>query len=196
MTRWLTALLVLTLAGCAPLPVRDSADGAALAIQAAREAQLVQARDWHFTGRIAVSDGADSGNARIHWRQQGDDFEISLSAPVTRKSWRLVQRGGVATLEGLDGGVRSSRDAQGLLYEATGWQVPLQALAYWARGGRAPGEAQIELDADGLPALIVQQGWAVEYREWGSLVPRQPRRVFARHGQATVRLVVDAWGEP
>lgn len=196
MSRWLSALLLLAAAGCAPLPVRHSADAEALAAQAAREAQLVAAQTWQFTGRIAVSDGADSGSGRIQWRQQGDDFEISLSAPVTRRSWRLVQRSGVATLEGLDDGTRSGADAQALLQEATGWQVPLQALAFWARGGRAPGEAQIELGADGLPALIVQQGWAVEYREWGSAVPPQPKRVFARQGEATVRLVVDAWGEP
>ena len=50
--------------------------------------------------------------------------------------------------------------------------------------------------APGLPALIVQQGWQVEYREWDDADPARPRRVFARQGEATVRLVVEAWGKP
>ena len=42
--------------------------------------------------------------------------------------------------------------------------------------------------------MAAQQGWQVEYREWDGGQPERPRRVFARQGGATVRLVVDAWG--
>lgn len=197
MRRLGVALLCLAgLSACVPAPVRE-ADAGLLAAQAAREQALAAAPDWSLSGRLAVSANGEGGSGRLEWRQQGDDFEIRLAAPVTGKSWRLRQQGGMATLEGLEEGTLAAPDAETLLREATGWRLPLKALAAWARGARAEGGAEIEFGPAGLPAMISQQGWQVEYREWDAADPARPRRIFARQGdQASVRLVVDAWGSP
>lgn len=195
--RFLLALaLLVALGACAPVPVRNGPDAALLAAQSAREAALAGQPDWELVGRLAVSAGADGGSGRIQWRQRGGDFEISLAAPVTRRSWRLVSQDGLARLEGLDGGTLEGADARRLLAEATGWDIPVEALSAWARGARAPGGARIEFDADGLPALIEQQGWTVEYRDWLPGDDPLPRRVFASRDGASVRLVVEAWEVP
>ncbi len=187
---------IAALSACTPAPVRQ-ADAGLLATQSAREAALAAEPDWSLSGRLSVSANGEGGSGSLDWRQQGADFEIRLAAPVTGKSWRLRQQGGTATLEGLEGGIRTAPDAEALLFEATGWRLPVQALAAWARGARADGPATIEFDPAGLPALISQQGWQVEYREWDKSQPNRPRRVFARQGeQATVRLVVESWGSP
>ena len=182
------------LAACVPAPVRE-ADAVLLAAQAEREARLAADPAWQLSGRLAVSANGEGGSGRLEWRQQGEDFEIRLAAPVTGKSWRLRQQGGLATLEGMEEGALTAPDAEALLYEATGWRLPGQALAAWARGARAEGAATIEFGPTGLPALISQRGWQVEYREWDAADPARPRRIFARQGEdASVRLVVDAWG--
>jgi outer membrane lipoprotein LolB len=191
-----SGLLALLLAGCTTVAPRQGSDAALLAAQSAREAGLAQQADWSMAGRLSVSAAGEGGSGRIQWQQRGDDFDIRLSAPVTRKSWRLQRQGGLATLEGLEGGPRSGPDAEALLLEATGWRIPLAALGDWARGGRSGGPATVEFTPAGLPALISQQGWQVEYREWDAADPARPRRVFARQGEATVRLVVESWGEP
>lgn len=195
--RFLLALALLAALGaCAPAPVRSGPDAALLAAQSAREAALSERPDWGLVGRLAVSAGADGGSGRIEWRQRGEDFEISLAAPVTRRSWRLVSEGGLARLEGLDGGTLEGADARRLLAEATGWDIPVRSLAAWARGARAPGAARIEFGPDGRPALIEQQGWTVEYRDWLPGDEALPRRVFASRDGASVRLVVEAWESP
>lgn len=198
MIRLLFALaLAASLAACAPVAVRTGSDADLLVAQSARESALASDRDWWMSGRLAVSANGEGGSGRIEWRQSGEDFEIRLSAPVTGKSWTLVQENGRVSLEGLEGGVREGRDAEALLAEVTGWRIPVTALSAWARGARAGETGQIEFGPRGLPALISQQGWTVEYREWDDAEPSRPRRIFARRDASTsVRLVVESWGRP
>lgn len=197
MKRWMASvMLALLAAACTTTAPRQGSDATLLAAQSAREAALADQASWTMAGRLSVSAEGEGGSGRIEWRQRGDDFEISLSAPVTRQSWRLQRLAGQATLEGLEGGTRAGTDAQALLFEATGWRIPLDALGAWARGARARGPSVVEFTPAGLPGLISQQGWQVEYREWDQADPARPRRIFARKGEATVRLVVEAWGQP
>jgi len=193
--RSLLMLLILALAACVSPPVRRAPDAALLQAQAAREAALASRPDWALSGHIAISDGKDGGSGRIDWKQHGADFDIRLSAPVTRQSWRLVREGDRVRLEGLEGGTREGTDAQALLYQALGWLVPVDALSAWARGARASGNAaQVQFGADGLPSLLTEDDWSVDYRAWDTASdPPRPKKVFASQGDAKVRLSVDSW---
>jgi outer membrane lipoprotein LolB len=188
-------LLVLGLAACAPVATRVPAPGDAGA-QVARERLLAATVDWSFSGRLAVSQAGEGGSARIDWTQHGADFDIRLAAPVTRQSWRLSRHAGRARLEGLEGGPREGADAEVLLREATGWQLPVDSLAAWVRGARAGPGATLASDPQARPALIGEQGWTVEYRAWDDGNPALPLRVFARKDAASVRLVIDRWSTP
>jgi outer membrane lipoprotein LolB len=187
------ALARLVLAACAPVAPRPAAV-ADEAAQQARESALAAQPDWGFRGRVAISQGEQGGNAGIRWRQHGADFDIELSAPITRQSWRLSSRGGQVTLAGLEGGQQQGTDAEALLLEATGWRIPVAAMAAWARGARGQGSAaEFASDAEGRPATLVQDGWRIEYRGWFPGQPPLPQKVFAKQGEAGVRLVVEAW---
>jgi outer membrane lipoprotein LolB len=179
---------------------------AAEAAQAEREQQLREQKDWALSGRIAVSSQGRGGSGRIEWQQSGPRYQVSLSAPITRQSWRLSGDAHGALLEGLEGGPRRGTDARTLLLRETGWDIPVVALAEWVRGARAQalGPARIEYRADGLPWLIEQGGWRIEY-EWpdqagsaGPAAPPLPERLEARAlgHDATVKLIVDEWGTP
>ncbi|MFP7723521.1 lipoprotein insertase outer membrane protein LolB [Lysobacter sp. A3-1-A15] len=192
---------------CAVQPTRTALppaeEAAAQARQAAREAALRPQDAWSLEGRIAVSNDGKGGSGRIDWTQRGQAYEISLSAPVTRQSWRLSADAGGARLEGVEGGPRAGPDAQQLLLEATGWAIPVGALSDWVRGMRAQsaGPARLEFDASGRLARLHQGGWVIDYL-WPDAVGAGsglalPRRLDASRGEARVRLLVDAWsGNP
>nr|MBO2466508.1 outer membrane lipoprotein LolB [Xanthomonadaceae bacterium] len=192
--------LALLLAGCATgpghpgVPVADTLAGAEAA-QQARARRLAEITDWGFQGRLAVSTGDRGGSGRLDWSQRGEGYVAALSAPVTRQSWRL--RGGPegAVLEGLEGGPRRGGDADALLREATGWPIPVRALADWVRGLATPG-ARVGYGADGRLQRIEVDGWTIEYQAWwpaSGRLPEMPARVQATRADARVRLVVDAW---
>jgi outer membrane lipoprotein LolB len=187
----------LLLAACAPAPTRPAVvveRERAEVMQAERERAVAAAPDWGFTGRVAVSTGGDGGSGRIEWTQRGADFDVRLSAPVTRQSWRLQRAGGSARLEGLEGGPREGTDAEALLFEATRWRLPVADLAAWVRGVRGPGTpATLEFDDAGRIKAIEQSGWRIEYGDWTAGPLPMPTRVRAGQGDARVRLAIEAW---
>ncbi len=186
--------LLLLLAACTTAPRKPlSPDAELLHAQTRREAQLAQRDTWKLTGRIAVSDGRDGGSGRIEWHQSADAFEITLNAPVTRQSWTLTGDASFARLDGLDGGPYFGDDAQSVLEEHIGWTIPLADLAAWVRGARALGESTIGFNNNGLPAVIEQNGWKIEYRTWSLATLPLPLKVFASQGERKVRLQVERW---
>jgi outer membrane lipoprotein LolB len=176
------------------------------AIQAAQQAQTRRAawldrhQQWSFEGRVAINNAGKGGNGRIDWQQDGPRYVVSLSAPVTRQSWRLIgdTHSEAGRLEGLEGGVREGEDAEALLLEATGWDIPVNALARWAQGLSAeglPSEHQA-FSAEGRLQTLEQAGWRIDYAEWFDAAgeqPQLPRKIEARRDRAMVRLIVDRW---
>ena len=200
---WRAPLLLvaaLALAACAPSTLRRPGS-AELAAQQSREDAVRAQPQWGLVGRIAFDDGRETGSGRIEWREDDGRFEILLSAPVSRRSWRLAGAPGYARLDGLEGGPRIGSSAEDLLADEVGWTVPLRQLRAWARGLRGDPRARLGLDegagAGALPAQIEEDGWTIRYRDWfAEYNPPLPRRVFAEQGERHVRLVVERWLEP
>ncbi|QSX79825.1 lipoprotein insertase outer membrane protein LolB [Agrilutibacter solisilvae] len=195
--------LALVLGACVSRPTRTAPPTAqevatGEAWQRARHVALEGATRWSLSGRIAVSANGKGGSGRIDWTQDGDRFDIALGAPVTRQSWRLSGDATLARLEGLEGGPREGADAQRLLQEATGWRIPVGALRDWARGlpsTQATGGVET-YGSDGRLARVTQSGWVLEFQDWHPATaerPDMPKRIFARSGDATVRLLIDEW---
>ena len=190
------------LSACAGGPVREALPpiaGSPEAHQAERETSLAPRTQWSLQGRVALSNGRDGGSGRIDWSQDAARYSVSLSAPITRQSWRLSGDGQGARLEGLEGGTRVGNDPAELLREATRWEIPVTALSSWVRGLRAAadhGPAQLQFGTDGRLSRIEQGGWTIDYSGWqaGAAGVELPNRLNARRGDASVRLVIDSWG--
>lgn len=189
------------LAACVGQPVRKGpAVPTAMAeqMQLARDAVLLAHPQWALQGRVALTNGHNGGSGRVEWRQDGPQYVVSLSAPITRQSWRMTGDAASARLEGLSTGPREGSDPEALLREATGWVIPVAALSSWVRGSvdRSLPPGDLQFDADGHLARLQQGGWTIEYSGWQSqagLGIDLPARVEASQGDARVRLVVDQW---
>jgi outer membrane lipoprotein LolB len=184
----------------APLPSLSPQELAAAQTRQAEHEAVVRAEPtWSLQGRVALSNGRNGGSGRIDWQQLADRYEVALSAPVTRQSWRLSGDASAARLDGLEGGTRTGSDPGQLLRAATGWEIPVAALSSWLRGARADeavfGPATVAFGADRRLARIQQAGWTIDYPAWQPTMAAGalPVRLNAQRGRAWVRLVVDRW---
>jgi outer membrane lipoprotein LolB len=191
--RPLAVLAAVLLSACAPtarlaIPASDAGADA-------RAAQLEALPRWALAGRIAVSDGREGGSGRIDWAQDGESFDISVRAPVAGGSWRLSGDRSLAQLDGVREQPLRDRDAEALLARELGWHLPMAQVADWVRGLPAdPARARIEAGADGLPAVLHEAGWTVEYRDWTAVAGlAMPRRLVARRAPFEVRIAVQRW---
>ena len=204
------AALAVSLSACVSLDTRKAPAAPDVVTAVSAEAQQAKAvrvdalraqPAWSFQGRVAVSKGRNGGSGRIDWQQQARQYVVSLSAPVTRQSWTLSGDSGNRSgrLDGVDGGPRQGEDAQQVLLEATGWDIPVNQLPDWVRGLVAEGATaaeQIDRDAEGRPRRVRQMGWDIQFLDWYPAEgdrPVLPRRIEAVNGDAKVRLLVDGW---
>jgi len=187
---------VLALAACAPVRVRE--DAGTQRVQGEREAQIAPLQDWALEAHLGVSNGNDGGSGQLTWKQNAAAYDFTVRAPVTGKTWHLHGDARQATLEGVRDTASHDRDASALLEREVGWHLPMDELRYWVRGLRAPdSKAEVTYDENGLPAVLEQAGWKVEYRDWFLKdSPVLPRKVFASHAKWRVRLVIQQWQAP
>ncbi len=189
-------LAVLLLAACAPVRVANVAPPTppeAIAAQDAREAALAAHTRWTLAARIAVT-GENGGSGDLTWRQDGSAYTFSVRAP-NGKTMRLSGDEGGAVLEGVDAQPIVGRDAETLLRDRLGAEVPFASLRAWALGMRVAGSpATLAFNEQNLPAQLNQDGWTVEYLDWfADRAPPLPKKVFATRGKAKVKLAIQSW---
>jgi len=204
---WRPALLGLLLAGCVtrpppPAPPAPITEAAGIA-EAERLAWLSAHPDWSFSARVALRQPGGGGSARLDWQQHGAQYRIRLSAPLTRQSWQLSGdlRSGHGRIEGSDGSALDGADAQWLLLDSTGWDIPLRELPDWVRG-ISYGVGSV--DAQDRPQQARHSGWDIVWQAWHpptSVRPALPRRIEAvRSGGAAdaprIRLLIERWEFP
>ncbi len=185
-------LAVAMLPGCGYLP-RSAPDGPVRWEQ--RRDRISTITRFGFSGRLALRTSRDALNARVRWRQDGDEYRIRLGGLIGEAAVEL--RGGPAGVDLLDrDGVHHADSPESLLQERMGWSFPLHGLRYWVLGITAPGAPveRLELDHQGRPSLLLQSGWRIVYRRYsdiGDLV--LPERLDFDRAELEARLVVGDW---
>lgn len=188
--RWLIPTLLVTVAGCVSTPQRAPVQGVGAPIGEVPTT-------WSFDGRLAVTNGKDSGSGRIHWEQDGEFFTITLRAPISGQGWKLSGDDSHARLEGVRSDPVLGRSAQELLRRELGWELPVGDMRSWLFGKGFGARARIAVDASEMPETVVESGWNIGYKGWRQVagIP-VPGRIIARKPPFQVRLAIQRWTFP
>lgn len=193
---WLLAITLLS--GCAfwqttehkPVPVAE--DQTINWVEHVR--QLTLMREWQIKGKIGVRTQDDGGSAYMDWSQSFDSFYILLSGPLGQGSTIISGNPLGARLQNSDGDFISQSPEQ-LVYEHTGWVIPINHLLYWVKGIPAPfGQPSITHNPHGTIDTLKQDGWTLKYDRYGMALNQMlPQRIKITRGDLKVTLIIKEW---
>lgn len=194
----LALLLASWLAACAgPAPVPDEQKLPSGADWRQHASSVASLENWFLKGRIAIRTGQEGWNATLHWRQQGERFNLRVLAPLGQGTVELHGRtGGQIVLNTSDNQRYTAEDAESLMREQLGWAVPVEGLKYWIRGLPAPtGDiAAATPDSEGRIRTLEQKGWHIEIKEYAETLGRDlPRKLEMVNQRLELKLVVQSW---
>lgn len=190
-------------ASCAPLPPRGPAPSPD--VIEARRAPLQAIARWDLRGRVGVRLPDEGAQATLRWRHHRDGEELDLTGPFGGGHARLRYDASGAHLRDARGREYRGTDPEVLLFQTTGWHVPLGGLAYWIRGLPLPNMAAAEeFDDRGRLRVLKQLGWDIEFLAYDDvgeyelpsklyLTRKLPARADADDARIEVRLVISMW---
>lgn len=182
-------IATLLLQACATGPTPVPAD----LVLDQREQQLMALNNWQFSGKLGVKAPSESASLYINWRQQQQNFSIDLQGPLGQGSAKMAGNKRQATLEH-DGETYRAANAEALVQERFGWQLPVAQLKYWVRALPTPeaiGEREIHRDAQGLLLSQSQQGWQMHYSHYQWVGEQAlPGKIKAESEALGVRLIL------
>ena len=182
--RLIALVMLMLLGGCSLLPTAPE--------PAARPAQIESA-PFALNGRIAIKHSGTRHSAGVRWVHKTESDELLLQGPLGQTAARVYRDAQGATLQ--DGSKEyQAADAESLMQQVLGWQLPLGGLHRWVLGRAAEGDAQITRDERGRIALLQQNGWEVRYLRYDGDGPDSlPSRLQLSRDKLQVQLLIDEW---
>ena len=181
------ALLSL-LSACAtrPPPATQSYD--------AHQSALAILDHWRVDGKIGLRQNDRGGSASLQWEQRGASYAVHLHGPLGVGSVYITGDDHKVLLRDKHGD-HSAANAEALIAQLTGWQIPVSPIRYWAKGMPAPNlTINRKRVADGRLSELQQGGWTIAYSNY-SLVQGiwLPGKIIMSRPQARLTLLQKQW---
>lgn len=185
------------LQACTLAPSRV-ATGDAAQIWSQRQSQLSALREWQIKGRIGFVSETQSGSGSLYWQQQGDQYTCKVVAPFGKGSINISGDGDKVILHTADGEQYASSNVERLLWEHTGWIIPVQHLRYWMIG--LPTDTSTEryaLDQDGRIESLSSGEWELQYHRYRATKQIElPTKITVQGPELKIKVAVSQWQLP
>ncbi len=154
---------------------------------------------WSASGRISIIQEQENWYAKFNWQQQHNDFQIRFTGPFGETELQLSRVDEFVVLQ-TPSVKRSSNNLEQLIYQETGWQLPVSSLNFWLQGQVNPAvSADISYDEQQQISDIVQSGWHIRYLKRmqvelskGSYI-FLPKKIIAEKDQTKIKLIITRW---
>ncbi len=189
-------LLSLLLSSCAQQATLAPDEKSKLLRWQERSTRLSEISGWNLSGRIAIQKEKESGSASLKWRQRNAGFEIDIIGPFGKGTVALRGDDSGVSMQDAEGLSLHAADAETLLQNYLGWQVPVSGLRYWIRGLPSP-QTSVEtmlLDEQSRLSELTQSGWNVSYKRYQIYEELQlPAKLELFNANLKVKLVLRQW---
>jgi outer membrane lipoprotein LolB len=162
-----------------------------------RRQALAPITAWVFRGRLSLKTAKEAWTGKVRWQQGTKSFRIHFDSPTGQGALQLMSNPQFGVeMRVAQGGVYYADDAATLLYDHTGWKLPVSALRLWLLG-LPQGDskiAQLQFDEQGLMQDLVQFQWHIRYVSYEPVNNYYlPRKLMLQNDQISIRMVIDRW---
>lgn len=154
-------------------------------------------KHWSITGKLGVRSPKSSESAVINqWEQHNNLFSINLSSAFLglgatqiegSPSEIILQQSGETPLY--------SDEPERLIWEQTGWVLPLANLPFWIKGMPAPhSENHLKFNQLGQLSHITQDDWQISYSRYQKSDQVQlPAKIKLQQDDILITLIIKSW---
>ena len=144
-----------------------------------RQIHLSELQQWQLHGRAVLQMNGKGTNLSLHWQHQPSRQQLDLSGPLGRGHIQVSQDKNGAVLTNSKRQRYAADNIQRLIYDTSGWLLPVDHMVYWVRGIPDPGQPnRAVLDDRGRLKHLQQSGWHIEYTKYMQAGNRQlPGRI-------------------
>lgn len=157
--------------------------------------QLQRINHWTIQGSVGVRTTERAWSASLFWQQTPKNYALHLFGPLGVNRIQLAGTRNQVTLTSPVQPTVSAKNAEALLQQQLGWQLPVKYLTYWIRGIPAPGQpAQLAWDEVQHLSKLNQAGWEITYTAYSNIAGVDlPTRITLQHTNLQLRLVIHQW---
>ncbi|OEY70965.1 outer membrane lipoprotein LolB [Rheinheimera salexigens] len=188
--------LALWLTGCStlnskPLPEQPLA-------ASARQQQLQAMQQFTIQASVSIKTAADAISGNLHWQQlQPEYYNARLSNFLGISLFELQQDATGSQIQ-LRGETYYGVDTSSLLWQLSGWSMPLADMPLWLRGLPSNNSQHINVDEFGRVtsfSLTDSTGiiWQLEYQSFFSDSLSLPKRLLLSSESTKIKLVIRSW---
>jgi len=192
---WALLLSLLLLMNACSLTPHVEVDNAVLKRWQVHQQKLSQLKNWELRASMAANSEDDGWNARIHWQQRDEVYQLRLHGPMGQGAIRLQGDAQGVTLYTHQKTYHAATP-EALLNQETDINLRLRHLLFWVRGLPVP---ELEIQAQnftpkGQLTQLQQDGWEIEF---GYYSPASdwllPKRIRLENHAYIAKIAISQW---
>jgi outer membrane lipoprotein LolB len=155
--------------------------------------QLKQLTNWTLKGRVALFTQDSRRSANLFWKQAGEQSQMKLTGPLGTDILSL-EFNPERVLLVAEGQTHEGQEADTLLWQLTGWNIPVSNLKNWLKG--LPGEHAFNLNEAERLAQVTSNSnqWQVSYASYQRVASYiLPRQLTIVGQQTRIKLSINQW---
>ena len=186
----------LFLSGCTTTP-----DGPQTAVNLpAQLERLTTVKQWQIKGKMAIRDQRQAVSATLNWKTNQPDFAFRLTNMLGITLADVNYEHGEAILEA-DDKTYTDSDPTRLIYNVTGWHIPVDRLLNWVKGLPLQQDKYVlndkQLLASLSPGCKTCGEWQVSYNNYGNVegvwLPHQLTLTQPNNPDMLIKIRIDQW---
>jgi outer membrane lipoprotein LolB len=168
------------------------------------QARLSELTTWQIAGRFGFKGPEQKQSASLHWAQREQNYQLSLSTILGTAILSMQNENGFITAKADDKNY-SGTNASEIIWQMTGWTIPVDQLPIWIKGQYTVNDRVI-INEQGFvsqlqPGCAACQGWLITYTNYQAVEDKRlpqpwlaqrwlPHKIVMTHSLRNVQVII------